>query len=80
MNSFIFTENQYNHNTRTANNRNLLYPQVNTTNYGLNSVTYKVAKDWNSIQNEIDFNFTENHLSQIKFLEAFRKSIFTDED
>ena len=78
MNNFLFTENQHNHNTRTTNNWNLTFPQVNTTSYGLNSVTYKIAKDWNSIQNEIDFNFTENHLSQIKFLKAFQKSIFSD--
>ena len=78
MNNFQFTENQHNHNTRTANNRHMIFPQVNTTSYGLNSVKYKIAKDWNSIQNEIDFNFTENHLSQNKFLKAFRNSIFSD--
>ena len=26
-------------------------------------VTYKAAKDWNSIQNKISFNFTEDYLS-----------------
>ena len=77
QNVFKFSENQHTHNTKTANNRQASFPQVNTTNNGLHSVTYKAAKDWNSIQNKINFNFTEDDLSQNKFLKAFRENIFS---
>ena len=64
QNMFKFSENQHTHNTRTANNQQVSLLQVNITNYGLHSVTYKAAKDWNSIQNKINFNFTEDYLSR----------------
>ena len=35
QNMFKFSENQYTHNTRFANNRQVSLPQVNTTNYEL---------------------------------------------
>ena len=35
QNMFKFSENQYTHNTRIANNRQVSLPQVNATNYGL---------------------------------------------
>ena len=44
QNVFKFSENQHTHNTRTANNRQASFPQVNTTNNGLHSVTYKLQK------------------------------------
>ena len=77
QNMFKFGENQHTHNTRTATNRQVSLPQINTANDGLNSVTYKAAKDWNSVQNKINFNFTEDYLSQNKFLKAFRENIFS---
>ena len=77
QNMFKFSENQHTHNTRTANNLQVSLPQVNTTNYGLQSVTYKATKDWNSIQNKINFNFTEDYLPQNKFLKTFRENIFS---
>ena len=60
QNIFKFSENQ--HNTKTSNNRQVSFPQVKRTNSGLHSVTYKGAKDWNSIQNKINFSVTEDHL------------------
>ena len=77
QNIFKFSENQNTNNTRTANNRKVSFPQVYTTNYGLHTVTYKVAKDWNSIQNKMNFNLIEDHLSQNKFLKTFRENIFS---
>ena len=44
QNMFKFSENQHTHNTRTANYQQVSFPQVDTTNYGLHSVTYKAAK------------------------------------
>ena len=77
--SFIkFSENQHTYHTRNAAQQHLSVPQVNTTNYGLNSVTYKAAKDWNSIQAKIDFNFNDNYLSVLKFIKAYKNSIFND--
>ena len=61
QNMFKLSENQHTHNTRTGNNQQVSFPQVNRTDYGLHSVTYKAAKDWNSIQKKINFNFTEYH-------------------
>ena len=77
QNMFKFSENRHTHNTRTANYQQVSFPQVDTTNYGLHSVTYKAAKDWNTIQNKINFNFTEDNPSQNKFLKAFRENIFS---
>ena len=50
-----FSENQHTHNTRTNNNQQVSLPQVNTTSYGLHSVIYKAAKDWNFIQHKTNF-------------------------
>ena len=77
QNMFKFSESKHTHNTRTANNRQVSFPQVNRASYGLHTVTYKAAIDWNSIQNQINLNFTEDHLSQNKFLKAFRENIFS---
>ena len=77
QNMLKFGENQHTHNTRTATNRQISLPQINTANDGLNSVTYKAAKDWNSVQNKINFNFTKDYLSQNKFLKAFRENTFS---
>ena len=76
QNMFKVSENQHTHNTKTANNRQLSFPQVNRTNNGLHSVTHKAAKDWNSVQNKINFSFTEDHLLQNKLLKVFRENIF----
>ena len=43
-------ENQHNHHTRTVNKKQIAYPQVNSTNYRLHSVTYKAAIERNYIQ------------------------------
>ena len=42
--------NQHDHNTRDVIRKRINLPQVKTTQYGLNSIKYKSAKDWNNIQ------------------------------
>ena len=38
-------------NTRLTSNLKLVLPKVRTTNYGLNSITYRSVCDWNSLTN-----------------------------
>ena len=78
QNIFKLAEDHHDHHTRTVNKRHITYPQVNTTNYGLHSITFKAAKDWNTIQKIINFNFSDNYLSKSKFLKAFTNNIFLD--
>ena len=64
---FQFANNQRDHNTRYAIRKRINLSQVKTTQYGLNSIKYKSAKDWNNIQQKVtNFNFedVENHLNQ----------------
>ena len=68
-------ENQDTHHTQNAAHRQVTLPQVRTTNYGLNSVTYKVAKDWNSVQKSININFLDDYLSPNKFIKSFKENI-----
>ena len=59
---FQFANNQHDHNTRDAIRKRINLPQVKTTQYSLNSIKYKSAKDCNNIQQKVkNFNFEENH-------------------
>ena len=49
VNAFSLAHNRHNHQTRNTTKLILNLPQVNTTKYGLNSITYKSIKNWNEI-------------------------------
>ena len=75
---FKYVNDQHRHNTRSANNNKIVLPQANTTNYGLNSITYKVAKDWNNVYDqvlkEIDYkNLSLNQITTILKMHCFRQ-------
>ena len=70
---FKLTNNHHNHNTRDAIKKKISLPQVQTTRYGLNSIEYKSAKDWNDIQQKVtNFNYEDNYLSKSKFIKALK--------
>ena len=51
-NSFNITNaNHLYPNTRLTSNLKIVLPRVRTTNYGLNSITYRSVFDWNSLTN-----------------------------
>ena len=68
------------HNCSTQNSANcqLALPQVKTTNYELDSIRYRTAKHWKSVQNSLNLNFTNNFVSSKKFLKAFKKNIYSN--
>ena len=68
-------ENQHTHHTRNAAHRQITLPQVKTTNYGLNPVTYKAAKDWNSVQKSININLLDDYLSPKIFTKSFKENM-----
>ena len=74
-----YTAGQHLHNTREANSHKVSIPQTKTTQYGLQSIKYKTAKDWNKMQNKLEFNFNEPYLSKNKFIKAFKEYCFDQE-
>ena len=76
-NFFQILRNQNELNTRASSKNKVHIPQVRTTQYGLNSIKYKCATNWNNIQNNVDFNFNEEHLSISKFTEALKRKLFS---
>ena len=75
QNLFKIAEHQNTHHTRNTANQQITLSQVRTTNYGLNSSTYKAAKDWNSVQKSINFNFLHDYLSPKKFIKPFKENV-----
>ena len=73
---FKIAENQHIHHTQNATHQQITLPQVRTTNYGLNSVTHKAAKNRNSVQKSIVFNFLDDYLSATKFIKSFKENIY----
>ena len=76
-NFFQILRNQNELNTRASSKNKVHIPQVRTTQYGLNSIKYKCATNWNNIQNNVDFNFNEEYLSINKFTEALKRKLFS---
>ena len=73
---FCLPPDHHQHNTRGVRQKKIYKKKVQTTNYGLQSIEYKAATNWNEIQTKIDFNFQENFLS-VKFTKAFKNLLFT---
>ena len=63
-NFFKVSRNEHNYNTKGAN---ILKPTAKTATYGLNSIIYKSADDWNKLQKNhlVDTNITNVQLKKI---------------
>ena len=56
---FTYMANCHNHNTRGAVKKLIDVPHSRANFYGAQSITAKSAKDWNSLQNQVAFNFNQ---------------------
>ena len=56
---FTYMVDRHNHNTRGAVKKLIDVPHSRTNFYGAQSITAKSAKDWNSLQNQVAFNFNQ---------------------
>ena len=50
---FKYANNQHQYHTREACNNKITIPHVKTTHFGLQSIKYNAAKDWDEIQAEL---------------------------
>ena len=69
-NLFLTAENQHNYNTRGTTNKTIIKATINSTTYGLKSVQYRAASEWNQISKNLN---TEEKSQLIKNL---REHIF----
>ena len=67
---FTYMTNQHNHRTRGALRKLVNVPQSKTTFYGTHSITAKSVKDWNSLQNNVDFEFNRDNVITPKLILA----------
>ena len=74
-NFFKVSHNEHNYNTRGAN---VIKPNVKTTTYGLNSIKYKSADDWNKLQKKylVNTNVTTETFCCKKYAESLKTSMF----
>ena len=63
LNYFTKTTNLHDHNTRGIR---LNVPIVNTTCYGLNSISLKAIREWNKQQAKLNQNYTRKILQFVK--------------
>ena len=75
LNLFDLVCNQHHHNTRSAISEKMKLPTVRTTHYGLNSIAYKSAKDWNNLQLTLNIEHNNSNITKYTFTRAI-KSIF----
>ena len=74
-NFFKVSHNEHNYNTRGAN---IIKPTVKTTTYGLNSIKYKSADNWNKLQKNhlINTNMTTEMFCWKKDGESLKTSMY----
>ena len=72
---FAYMTKQHNHRTGGAL-RIVNAPQSKTTFYGTHSITAKSVKDWNSLQNNVDFEFNRDNVITPKLISALKKYFF----
>ena len=70
---FTYMANQHNHQTRGALQKLINVPQRKTAFYGTHSITAKSVKDWNSLQNNINFEFNRDYVITPKLISALKK-------
>ena len=62
---FLTAGNQHNYNTRGTTNKTIIKMILNSTTYGLKSVQYRTASEWNQISKNLN---TEDKSQLIKNL------------
>ena len=67
---------RHNHNTRGAVKKLIDVPHSRTNFYGAQSIIAKLAKDWNSLQNQVAFNFNQEGTVFIPKLVSILKKTF----
>ena len=74
-NFFKVSHNEHNYNTRGANT---IKPTVKTATYGLNSIKYKSADDWNKLQKNhlVNTNMTTEIFCWKKYAESLKSSMY----
>ena len=75
---FTYMADRYNHNTRGAVKKLMDVPHSRTNFYGAQSITAKSAKDWNSLQNQVAFNFNQEGTAFIPKLVSVLKKHFLE--
>ena len=69
---FTYMTYQHNHRTRGALRKLVNVPQSKTTFYGTHSITAKSVKDWNSLQNNVDFEFNRDNVITPKLISTLK--------
>ena len=72
-NYFTYLADCHNYNTRGAMKKIINVPQSKTTFYGTQSITAKSVKDWNTLQNKIEFNFYQEKIVTPKLILSLKK-------
>ena len=65
---FLTAENQHNYDTRGTTNKTIIKTTTNSITYGINSVQYRVASEWNQISKNLN---TEDKSQLIKSLREY---------
>ena len=65
-------DERHEHNTRGASKKLVNVPQSNATFYGTNSITAKSVKDWNTLQNQVKFEFNQEIVVTPKLISALK--------
>ena len=68
QNNFVPVNDIHNYNTRNAAKYNMALPRVNTTVFGLMSITYQSTSVWNTINSKFNINFHNKSRSCCKRL------------
>ena len=69
--------NRHNHNTRGTIRKLVDVPVCKTTFYGTQSITAKSVKDWNTMQNQVVFEFSQDQIITSKLISAL-KNVFLE--
>ena len=69
---FTYMDECHGHNTRGASKKLGNIPQSKATFYRTNSITAKSVKDWNTLQNEVKFEFNQEIVIKPKLISALK--------
>ena len=70
---FTYMANRHNHNTRGTVRKLVGVSVCKTTFYGTQSITAKSVKDWNTMQNQVVFEFSQDQIITSKLISALKK-------
>ena len=66
-NTYKLTQDNHTYSTRGSRNKLIDVPKVNTHYYGTNSFKLTSLRQWNSLQNTLNFDLTEHHRKKTQF-------------